>query len=123
GSNTLSNLTSGNFSNDGTIEVAGSTTLIIDTSPLDNSSALVQVDALGTLDLASSSIDAGTLSNHGQVETTSGSNTLSHLKSGNFSNDGPIEVDGSTTLILDPDSLDNSSGLVQVDALGTLDLA
>src|SRR3989442_8366518 len=56
--------------------------------------------------------------------TTLFRSTLSNLASGNFSNDGPIEVsDSRTTLVLYTDVLDNTGGTVLVDLDTTLDLA
>src|SRR4029453_18796938 len=113
---------SGNFSNDGTIEVTAASTLVFDTDVLDNTGGTVLVDLGTTLDLNASTIDNGTVTNHGTLEAVGGStSTLSNLASGNFSNDGTIEVTAASTLVFDTDVLDNTGGTVLVDLGTTLD--
>ena len=120
------------FTNTGKLLVTGdSTKLTLDTDVLDNSSGIVQIDAksaaLGavapTLELKTATIDNGTLTNAGLLEATSGSvNTISHVNDDGaggelFTNTGKLLVTGdSTKLTLDTDVLDNSSGIVQIDA-------
>ena len=120
------------FTNTGKLLVTGdSTKLTLDTDVLDNSSGIVQIDAKSaapgavapTLELKTATIDNGTLTNAGLLEATSGVvNTISHVNDDGaggelFTNTGKLLVTGdSTKLTLDTDVLDNSSGIVQIDA-------
>src|SRR5205085_10474308 len=84
----------------------------------------VTVEALATLDMVATTIDDGTLTNHGLLAATSGTSTLSNLAIGNFTNDGTIEVDAAAKLLLDTDTLTNkigaANGTVKADATGEL---
>ena len=121
----------GTFTNDGTIEVAAAATLVLDNDVLTNSigtNGTVLVDLGGELDLKTSTIDQGTLTNIGTLKALTGSSTLSNLASGTgtgtFTNDGTIEA--VATLVLDTDALTNkigsTNGVVKVDLGGELDL-
>ena len=134
GANAIQNIDPANFINDGEILVTDdSTSLLLLNDTLDNSGGIVQIDAKSgpgavapTLELQNSVIDGnstGTLTNHGLLEATTGTaNAIQNIDLGNFRNDGTILVDGSSTLTLDADALDNIGGTVTVDATGELDL-
>ena len=136
GTSTISNLDTGanagseQFINTGTIQVTGDgTRLILDTDILDNTGGTVQVDADSNLldavtapilELKTTSIDEGTISNAGLLQASAGTSTLSDVGDGageQFTNTGTIQVTGDgTRLILDTDILDNTGGTIQVDA-------
>src|SRR5947208_2841929 len=74
GNSTISNRALGNFTNDGTIEVDAAAKLLLDTDTLTNkigaANGTVKVDATGELDLKSSTIDQGILTNLGHRKST-----------------------------------------------------
>ncbi len=131
-SNTGAGTGSGSFDNDGTIEVAGSATLVLDHDLLTkdrraSGDGTVQVDTGGELDLNASTIDQGVVTVDGTLTAASGSNTLSNLASGSFTSDGTIAVASGATLSLDSDTLillsdTNNSGEVRIHGGATLDL-
>src|SRR5262249_27570660 len=119
------------FTNDGTIEtVNAGTKLTFNSDALTNKIAAlngtVLVDASTTLELKSSSIDQGNVTNHGLLEATSGSSTLSNLAggtgTGTFTNDGELLVTATSSLLLKNDTLNDFVGTagstIQVDGAG-----
>src|SRR4029079_2522297 len=91
-----------------------------------NGTVLIQLG--GELDLNTSSIDQGNVTNDGTLKATAGTSTLSNLAagtgSGTFTNDGSIEP--AAVLVFNHDALTNkigaTNGTVKVDLGGELDL-
>ena len=102
---TLSNLGAGDFSNAGTVLVNEDTTLIFDSSDLDNAGGAVQVNADGKLELVDgSSIDDGTVTNSGTLELGGSSIVDSAV-----TNSGTLKATSGTDTI-DVASLTNNAG-------------
>src|SRR5439155_18037790 len=126
GNSTISNLALGNFTNDGTIEVAAAAKLLLDTDTLTNelgaANGTVKVDATGELDLKTSTIDQGIVTNLGQLTATVGNSTISNLALGNFTNDGTIEVAAAskerTNTRPNSSQVATSNGVVNVETTG-----
>ena len=142
GTSTIVNVANGIgevFTNTGTIQVTGDgTRLVLDNDVLDNTDGLVQVDAesaLGpppapVLELKTTTIDDGSIVNAGLIVVSSGTNTISNVANPDdlsgelFTNTGTIQVDATTTLILDTSVLTNGIGFADgtVEVNGTLQL-
>src|SRR5262249_44786851 len=106
----------------GKIQVNGSgTTLKLDTDVVENGTGTVQVDLNAELDLASSTIHDGSVTNAGLIKAISGNNIIANVNDDLagpevFTNTGKIQVNGDNTkLMLDTDVLTNTGGTVQVD--------
>ena len=108
-----------------------------------NTNGTIRVDAVDnlantapTLNLQGNSaitgttIDDGTIINHGILEATSGINIIKNVATGSnpsdageqFINDGTIAVKFTATLTLDTDVLDNAGGTINVHSNATLNL-
>src|SRR5436190_802089 len=109
GINTIKNVTGSNFTNNGTIEVvtgvAGSgsapdtdpvNTLVLSNDYLTNSigtNGTVLVETAAELQLTNvTTIDGGIITNHGEIESVVGINTIKNVTGSNFTNNGTIEV-------------------------------
>ena len=130
--------------NDGTIAVVDDNSiLVLDTDEVTNTNGTIRVDAVDnlantapTLNLQGNSaitgttIDDGTIINHGILEATSGINIIKNVATGSnpsdageqFINDGTIAVKFTATLTLDTDVLDNAGGTINVHSNATLNL-
>ena len=134
--NIIENFAAGTFTNDGTIQVIANSSLLLLNDTLDDyngsNPGAIQVDAGSTLELQDSTIDGnaptvtgatfnidGTLT----VDNATVDNIIENFAAGTFTNDGTIQVIANSSLLLLNDTLDNSSGVIQVDdASSTLDL-
>src|SRR6185437_4123825 len=153
GTGTSLTLSNDQLTNTGFVKVNGTNvTLTLDTDLVTNTGGKVEVDtATGTLELKSTTINDGSVTNAGTVNADSGSSVISNVNnvgsSGEvFTNSGTIEVTGTgtsltlsndqltntgfvkvngtnVTLTLDTDLVTNTGGKVEVDtATGTLEL-
>jgi hypothetical protein len=116
----------GSFNNAGSVTIASGSQLTLDNVDLANAGGTVLVDATGELDLKGSTIDQGVVTNKGELKAATGTDTLSNLTLGNFTNNSTIEVASGATLVMTADTLTNGiagvNGTVLVDATGALNL-
>src|SRR4029079_12551078 len=86
----------------------------IPTGAAAGSKATVRVEPAAELQLTNvTSITGGIITNHGEISSTAGLNTIKDLLSGDFTNNGTLEVaSGTTTAGVDGDFASASSTLV-----------
>ena len=138
GSSTLSNLGSGSgtgtFTNDGTIEVAASATLVLLDDTLNDTAGTIQIDDSTTLTLSGTTIHGGTINDGDQPNTGGATGGTIHvtgdttIDSGAHITDGVVNVDAGVTLTLNDVTVDAttindvSTATIQVDGTHMLTL-
>ena len=106
----------GNGINSGLLKINGGALDIVNIA-IDNTAGTILVDLNSSLNVQTFNVSQGTITNHGLVKAFAGTvNTVDSLTA--FTNTGTVEVaDDGTSLLLLNETIDNSGGTVQIDAL------
>ena len=107
----------------GTFQVDESGTLTVNTSTINHGTVTVAADtdsdAAGTLNLVGSAvIENGTLTNHGLIDVTTGTN---ELRTEAVTTDGALTVAAGATLNVDQGGSLSNSGTITVDGIASID--
>ena len=119
-----------NVLNAGHLTASGGTVALVG-SVVTSSAGFIDVLLGSTLELQNATIDDGSIVNHGEIVANVGANIIKNIATGakaawseQFTNDGTLKVTGvGTSLVLDTDTIDNSTGVVQIDNASTLTLS